>query len=47
MQALLEGANLSPLNECDDLIEQAQGDDEDLDHLLKYLLGENMDERSL
>jgi SNF2 family DNA or RNA helicase len=47
MRGLLEGANLAPLSESDDLLEGAQGDERDLEQLLKFLLGEQTDEHAV
>lgn len=41
MRALLEGADLAPLNLADDPATDAEGDDGDLAALLRYLLGED------
>ena len=41
MRQLLEGAELLPFNLQVDPLEAAQGDEEDLGDLLRYLLGEN------
>ncbi|MGA7413479.1 MAG: hypothetical protein WBW33_23600 [Bryobacteraceae bacterium] len=42
MRQLLEGAELRPFNLTSDPLESAQGDDEDLSALLRFLLGENL-----
>jgi SNF2 family DNA or RNA helicase len=42
MRQLLEGAELRPFNLASDPLESAQGDDEDLSALLRFLLGENV-----
>jgi SNF2 family DNA or RNA helicase len=47
MRGLLEGANLAPLSESDDLLQGAQGDEHDLEQLLKFLLGEQTDEHTV
>lgn len=41
MRQLLEGAELRPFNLAPDRLESAQGDDEDLSALLRFLLGED------
>lgn len=43
MRQLLEGAELHPLETPDDPLRTAEGTDGDLDSLLKYLLGEDVD----
>src|SRR5262249_22542929 len=40
MGRLLEGAELAPLGSPEDPLESAEGDTEDLNNLLRYLLGE-------
>lgn len=40
MGQLLEGAELAPLGSPEDPLESAEGDTEDLNNLLRYLLGE-------
>lgn len=40
MRGLLEGANLQPLAQSEDAADDAEGDRQDLDDLLRYLLGE-------
>jgi len=47
MRQLLEGADLLPLNETEDPLTDAQGDDKDIEDLLKYLLGEQADGTSV
>ena len=42
MRQLLEGAELRPLETPEDPLQTAEGTDQDLDALLKYLLGENI-----
>jgi SNF2 family DNA or RNA helicase len=46
MRQLLEGAELHPLATSDDPLQTAEGTDQDLDALLKYLLGEDVDART-
>jgi hypothetical protein len=43
MRQLLEGAELRPLETPDDPLQTAEGTDQDLEALLKYLLGEEVD----
>jgi SNF2 family DNA or RNA helicase len=47
MRLLLEGAELRPLETPDDPLRVAEGDDRDLETLLRFLLGENVDGTSL
>ena len=39
MRLLLEGANLGPISLADDPAVDAEGNDQDLEELLRYLLG--------
>jgi hypothetical protein len=41
MRLLLEGANLGPISLADDLSVDAEGNEQDLEELLRYLLGED------
>ena len=41
MRQVLEGADLAPLQEPDDPLASAEGTDQDLNNLLRYLLGED------
>ena len=47
MRQLLEGAELSPLEIPEDPLQTAEGTDQDLDALLRYLLGEDVNGTSL
>ena len=40
MRVLLEGANLVPIRLADDPSVDAEGNEQDLEELLRYLLGE-------
>ena len=40
MRLLLEGANLRPISLADDPLTDAEGNKQDLEDLLRYLLGE-------
>ena len=42
MRLLLEGANLGPISLSDDPLADAQGNEQDLERLLRYLLGEGL-----
>lgn len=42
MRQLLEGADLQPFNLSEDALEVAEGDQQDLEQLLRFLLGEGM-----
>jgi hypothetical protein len=47
MQILLEGAELRPLEVQEDPLRVAEGDDRDLETLLRFLLGEDADGTSV